>query len=198
LDTAIRFSSASDENSAAQIAELSNALIKLKVAGARAVVCLHHSTKRAKREGMSITGSLRGSGDFAASADIILSLDKEEPPEGMANLVGWEDRLRIKMRFEKDREAIPTQSMITIQGRPFLDEKGQLMIIDLSDETKQEEMVKVLKYIKAKPEANHAEVAKAVQIAKSKVGTYTRELGWTKVDGKWQKNKGSMDSSTSD
>jgi AAA domain/Bifunctional DNA primase/polymerase, N-terminal len=74
LDTVIRFSEAEDENAAAQNKKLVDDFIRLRQAGAIAVIGLHHSTKKMRTEGMSLELALRGTGDIAASADAVYGL----------------------------------------------------------------------------------------------------------------------------
>ena len=74
LDTIIRFSEAEDENAAAQNKKLVDDVIRLRQAGAVAVIGLHHATKKMRTEGMSLELALRGTGDIAASADAVYGL----------------------------------------------------------------------------------------------------------------------------
>jgi AAA domain/Bifunctional DNA primase/polymerase, N-terminal len=74
LDTIIRFSEASDENQAMQNKKLVDDVIRLRQAGAIAVIGLHHATKAMRKDGMSLETALRGTGDIAASADAVYGL----------------------------------------------------------------------------------------------------------------------------
>jgi AAA domain/Bifunctional DNA primase/polymerase, N-terminal len=74
LDTIIRFSESEDENAAAQNKKLVDDVIRLRQAGAIAVIGLHHATKKMRTEGMSLELALRGTGDIAASADAVYGL----------------------------------------------------------------------------------------------------------------------------
>jgi hypothetical protein len=74
LDTVIRFSESQDENAAAQNKKLVDDVIRLRQAGAIAVIGLHHATKKMRTEGMSLELALRGTGDIAASADAVYGL----------------------------------------------------------------------------------------------------------------------------
>jgi hypothetical protein len=74
LDTIIRFSEAEDENASAQNKKLVDDIIRLRQAGAIAVIGLHHATKKMRIEGMSLELALRGTGDIAASADAVYGL----------------------------------------------------------------------------------------------------------------------------
>jgi hypothetical protein len=74
LDTIIRFSESEDENAAAQNKQLVDDIIRLRQAGAIAVIGLHHATKKMRTEGMSLELALRGTGDIAASADAVYGM----------------------------------------------------------------------------------------------------------------------------
>jgi hypothetical protein len=74
LDTLIRFSESDDENAAMQNKKLVDDVIRLRQAGAVAVIGLHHAAKKMRTEGMSLELALRGTGDIAASADAVYGL----------------------------------------------------------------------------------------------------------------------------
>ena len=74
LDTIIRFSEAEDENQAMQNKKLVDDIIRLRHAGAVAVIGLHHATKTMREKGMTLETALRGTGDIAASADAVYGL----------------------------------------------------------------------------------------------------------------------------
>jgi hypothetical protein len=74
LDTLVRFSEAEDENQAMQNKKLVDDIIRLRQAGAVAVIGLHHATKAMREKGMTLETALRGTGDIAASADAVYGL----------------------------------------------------------------------------------------------------------------------------
>ncbi len=78
LDTAIRFNTASDENSAMQNKALVDAMIQLRQLGAVSVIALHHSSKSMRKEEMTLENVLRGTGDMAASADCVYGLQRDD------------------------------------------------------------------------------------------------------------------------
>jgi len=73
LDTLIRFREG-DENDAAQNKELVDAIIRLRQAGAVAVIGIHHAAKDMRKKGMSLELALRGTGDIAAAADAVYGI----------------------------------------------------------------------------------------------------------------------------
>ena len=74
LDTLIRFSESDDENQAMQNKQLVDDIIRLRQAGARGVIGVHHSAKAMREKGMSLETALRGTGDIAACADAVYGL----------------------------------------------------------------------------------------------------------------------------
>jgi RepB DNA-primase from phage plasmid/AAA domain len=78
LDTAIRFNTARDENSAMQNKALVDAMIQLRQLGAVSVIALHHSSKAMRKEEMTLENVLRGTGDMAASADCVYGLQRDD------------------------------------------------------------------------------------------------------------------------
>lgn len=78
LDTIIRFSESEDENAAAQNKKLVDDVIRLRQAGAVAVIGLHHAVKAMREKGMSLELALRGTGDIAATADAVYGLLRDD------------------------------------------------------------------------------------------------------------------------
>jgi len=78
LDTAIRFSTADDENSSVQNQKLVDDMISLRQLGASAVVAMHHATKSSRVESMDLENSLRGTGDLGACADAVYGIRRDE------------------------------------------------------------------------------------------------------------------------
>jgi hypothetical protein len=103
LDTAARFMTTNDENSAAQNRQLVDDVIALQAAGAVAVVLNHHATKAAQSEGavMTLENMLRGTGDFAAMCDQVYGIRKDR--QTWANGAG---PMEIELVSLKDRELI--------------------------------------------------------------------------------------------
>jgi hypothetical protein len=74
LDTVIRFSDSGDENAAMQNKQVADDIIKLRQAGAVAVIGIHHATKATRDKGMTLETILRGTGDLAACADAVYGM----------------------------------------------------------------------------------------------------------------------------
>lgn len=136
LDTVIRFSESQDENAAAQNKKLVDDVIRLRQAGAIAVIGLHHSTKKMRTEGMSLELALRGTGDIAASADAVYGLLRDHM---LYN--NGEGPNEIQVACLKPRDFEPPQPFrIASTKRPVLPQPGMLVgmesIIDLHHDFK--------------------------------------------------------------
>jgi hypothetical protein len=78
LDTTIRFNKAESENDARANSGLVDAIVRLRQAGAAAIIALHHSTKAAREGEMTLEKVLRGTGDMAASADAVYGMRRDD------------------------------------------------------------------------------------------------------------------------
>ena len=118
LDTAIRFTNSTDENSAAENRYLSEGIYELLRRGARAVIGIHHSPKNAEgKDTMSLENMTRGSGDLGAMLDIsygVRMLDRKSSKVYIENL--------------KPRDFVPPEPFV-LQGRPFIDEDHDFKMI---------------------------------------------------------------------
>jgi AAA domain len=120
LDTSARFNPAEDENASMQIAQgLAKNVFGLVQKGARGVVLLHHSTKTLSDLTVTPTmdNTLRGSGDLAAMADAVYCVRCSDAKTFVA-----------EVSCVKARDFDPLDTF-EFQGRPYLDETGDLMLI---------------------------------------------------------------------
>ncbi|HKT88466.1 MAG TPA: AAA family ATPase [Candidatus Sulfotelmatobacter sp.] len=169
LDTAIRFSSAENENDAAQNRKLANQMFGLLGAGARAIVAIHHSTKGSGKDGdVTLENSLRGTGDFGAMADAVYSLRCEDP-----------QKLLVAVQCVKARD-FEIGPPFRIQGRPFINDIGDfVMIEDFSDEEK------LTRALTQNPRGSLRDLQEATGIGKNRVSAIAEGLGWKKIAGVW-------------
>src|ERR1700687_4790840 len=136
LDTAIRFMRGKDENSASENSVgLADALFHLLRLGARAVECLHHAPKKFSTDRyMSLENALRGTGDFGAMCEVVWGIrqarrwegrneDKEYAKESAA-------LTRLEMECLKGRDIPNVADPFIIQGRPYIEERGDFSIIE--------------------------------------------------------------------
>jgi hypothetical protein len=178
LDTLIRFNDAENENDASQSARLlAKAIFRLISLGAKAVVCLHHSTKVSGSQAVTLENTLRGSGDLGAMADAVYSLK---------NL----DRKLLRVHIEnvkaRDFEAV---APFEVQGRPYLDETGDFKVLtDVKqpqqkgrDSEKEQEFIRA---VEDDPMATYSQVAEKLQTSTGKIQRIADKLGWKKPNGK--------------
>ncbi|MGB2621023.1 MAG: AAA family ATPase [Candidatus Acidiferrum sp.] len=113
LDTAARFADG-EENSASDNARgLAADIFGLLAAGARSVICAHHSPKSFLRENtMSLEGILRGTGDIGAMATTVWGVKQLDEPQNI-----------VYVECVKARDFTHCQPF-QIRGRPCIDESG--------------------------------------------------------------------------
>ncbi len=182
LDTAIRFSTAKDENDARQNAQgLAQDAFVLRSHGARAVIGLHHSPKIAAKKNRNgsykeptLETALRGSGDFGGMADNVICLQCVEPKT-----------LEIVVYYPKARD-FAAPSPFVIQGRPYLTETGDFRLVEEPEPTLgSTEAERLLNYLKLCPEASYRQIEEATGINKNRVPTVAQTLGWEKKGSLW-------------
>jgi hypothetical protein len=148
LDTAIRFNPAADENSASQNAKmLAHDLLNLLRLGAKAVICLHHAPKySSEAESMTLENALRGTGDLGAMCDAVWAIqhDRMRLPNGKDwDVEYFEESRRLTRLFvscvkPRDFEAAAS---FRLQGRPYIDERGDFGVLTDRDDRAVEEQV---------------------------------------------------------
>jgi hypothetical protein len=133
LDSAIRFISGDESSASENAMGLANGVFELLRLGAPAVQCLHHSPKFAGKEfTMTLENVLRGTGDFGAMCDSVWGLENSRRRKGSR----WDREYaeeskqltRITMGCVKARDFEPAEQLV-IQGKPYIDEKGDFEII---------------------------------------------------------------------
>lgn len=173
LDTAIRFSSAENENDAAQNRKLAKEMQELLSAGALAIIAIHHSPKASGTESETkLENTLRGTGDFGALADAVYSLRCED-----------QQSLSVVVRCVKPRE-FEAPPPFRIQGRPYINEIGDFALIE---ETSNDE--RLARALGENPEASLRDLAQLTGIGKNSIGEMAGALGWKKVEGVWTLDK---------
>ena len=201
LDTAIRFSQAKDENDAIQNQRLCNDIIALRVAGARSVVGVHHSTKASAKEEMTLENILRGTGDLGAMADAVYGLRRDEvlydegrgPLEMNAKCVKPRDfdpplPFRLAAKYKAGDGSI----------RSHIDEIGDFAVVDKqAEQLNLNSQLSVL--ITSDPEITIRELSAALHVNTSQVYRALQDIGWNKPRGKktWEirsKSPGGRDS----
>jgi hypothetical protein len=189
LDTAIRFSTGGDENSASDVSQnLAKAIFALIYAGARAVICLHHRSKdSARSEEMTVENVLRGSGDLAAIADAVWGMQYDRGDGSAAYLKESKRLVRLSVRCVKARDFRPPEDF-RIQLEPFIDEINDMAVLTADQTTQESEADRLDKAIIARPDATKLGLQGITGIGRNKIEklaaqkgwAYTAGLGWTK------------------
>jgi hypothetical protein len=197
LDTAIRFTSRTDENSASENAEgLAKSLFLLLQYGAKAVVFLHHSPKGKQEESMTLENIFRGTGDIGAMCDTAWGIRWDDGRNNQAKN-GSErykeesqalTRLFVKNLKPRDMDPVPP---FRIQGRPYIDDDGDFVVlkgvVDGSSEPTDTKASRLVAAIQAKPKANNVELARASGYSRNHINRVAKSLGWVRNDsGEWQ------------
>jgi hypothetical protein len=189
LDTAIRFSDAKDENASSQN---QNGLFKLMksliLAGAKAVVCLHHSPKSAMKEQFTLESTLRGTGDIGAMSDACWGLRWYGNPQDQDEIDESMKLTRFRVKNLKPRDLDPIDEFV-VQGRPFIDEQGDFVVTNLNPTMPSQRMTNltehdddIVSYVKEHPDCSIEQIAEAADCGKTKVYRRLRALGWEKCD----------------
>lgn len=118
LDTAIRFIEG-DENSAQDNNKgLAGSCFRLLEAGAKAVLCLHHSSKNfsTEKSQMTLENSHRGTGDFGAMASMSFAVKRIDA-----------GRTLLHIENVKSRD-LPLVRPFQVEGRPWIDRNGDFRL----------------------------------------------------------------------
>jgi len=206
FDTAIRFGTAKDENSAAENSPLADALFCLIKNGARAVVGLHHSPKgTAKAEDLTLENVLRGTGDLGAMCDAVWGLqhDRGKQANGNSDEYVEESRnlTRLLVKCVKPRDFEPVDAF-RIQGRPYIDETGDFAL--LTGDNEEAGAIPVSKADKAadivagNPKISKNALARQLGVCRNNIESLLAERGWTykqtsHTSGYWERKSGVED-----
>jgi hypothetical protein len=128
LDTAIRFADGDENNSRDNNKGLAESCFSLLRAGAKAVVCLHHSAKAFSREeqAMTLENTHRGSGDFGAMATMSYAVVRTNADT---------TRLHVECVKHRDTDTVPVKPF-EIEGRPWIDQEGGFRMVAKPGEAK--------------------------------------------------------------
>lgn len=183
LDTAIRFNTSDDENSARQNAgQLAFGLFRLLTWGAKAVVFLHHSPKSSSEsEFMTLENVLRGTGDLGAMCDAVWGLQHEKQKRD--NGKDWDYEYldesqkltRLSVRCVKTRDFDP-RSAFRVTGRPYIDDKGDFAVIA---EVEDKDVVdKIIEEIVKDPKISTKQLRRKFGIGYDRLIKIAKEKGW--------------------
>lgn len=184
IDTIVRFSESENENDASQNSrDLAENIFALLKEGAKAVVCVHHSPKGSSNKAPTLENTLRGTGDLGAMADAVYSLKVEDPTS-----------LRVRVQSVKARDFEPVPPFV-IQGRPFIDEKGDFGLTTNIAEPRfrtqsRENEERFLSAIAQNPAATYSQLEQVLQLPRANIQRLADRLGWKKKNGTpWVNNR---------
>lgn len=192
LDTAIRFNTSDDENSARQNAsQLALDLFRLMAWGAKAVVFLHHSPKSSSEsEFMTLENVLRGTGDLGAMCDAVWGLQHEKQKKD--NGKDWDYEYleesqkltRLSVRCVKTRDFDP-RLPFRVTGRPYINDKGDFVVLaeiedkDIAD--------KIIEEIVNDPKISTKQLRRKFGIGYDRLTKIAKEKGWFYDKKVWTK-----------
>lgn len=138
LDTAIRFQTGDENLSTDQAQGLGARLFNLINHGAASVICMHHRSKGAAGMEMTLENALRGSGDFGAMSDCVWGVEHARLRKGKDGdpddyLKESQNLTRLYLECVKPRDMEPADPFV-IQGRPYIDEKGDFVVLSEREE----------------------------------------------------------------
>ncbi len=199
LDTAIRFQQGDEQSSTEQAQGLGAKMFKLIAAGAPAVICMHHRSKDPKRKDPSLENTLRGTTDFGAQADCVWCVEHSRKRKN----AGWDEEYeeesrsltRLTLTCTKPRDMEPADPF-TIQGRPYINEKGDFVVLESNGgtdpaETKELEVNDdkvnlMIEAVKKNPKTSQNELRKISGHGYKKVVGIMADKCWVQVEGIWQ------------
>lgn len=203
LETMVRFGDGEDEDDAKESNKLAGALFRLISYGARAVIAIHHSRKDIKQKGASLELAVRGSGDYAAMADVIWTVVRDEKlyQDGTGpneiNLFGWgRDFNPYPMRLaltEKAPEGTPILAMWKPGLISCIDQTGDLKWVDrgaagaAAGMAEKDSADRLELMVQDNPNITLAELAKQTGISVWAVNAALKAAGWSKPSGRAKK-----------
>jgi len=177
LDTAIRFSTAQDENAAMQNKALSDSIVALRQAGAVAVIGIHHSTKASAGEKPTLENTLRGTGDLGAMCDAVYHVDQDE----------LDGTVTMRITCVKPRDFEPpfpfqlvakTKENGVIVSR--IDLAGDFEMVEYGTEAA-DKRTALAQAINDNPTVTVLDLAARCKIDKNLIAEMAKDLGWKKV-----------------
>jgi hypothetical protein len=202
LDTAIRFAGFKDENSSAENATgLADSIFNLLRLGTPAVVSAHHSPKSSANVSNknkyisepSLENMLRGTGDIGAMCDTVWALrhddgGKDTPPNYLEES---KDLTRLYVSCVKPRDFEPAEPFV-IQGKPYIDERGDFIVLTEQDAPVENVAGRALQIIGANPTTSKSKLGKTLGVHRHKLDEILASVGWryretSKTTGIWER-----------
>jgi AAA domain len=187
LDTAIRFQDGDENQSTQQAQGLGAKMFKLIRAGAPAIIGMHHRKKDVADTLPTLENTLRGTGDFGAMADCVWCVEHSRRKKDEEYAEQSKQLTRLTLTCVKPRDMEPADPF-TIQGRPFIDDKGDFAVIDTlrDDEEAPDDQTndgKVLDLVRKTPSIGVRGISRATGFGSDKIYRILKRDGWAKVGG---------------
>lgn len=197
LETLVRFGDAQDEDDAKEASHLAKLIFQLIAWGAQGVLAIHHSRKDLKRGGVDMEKAVRGSGDYAALADAIWVIVRDEysyrDGKGVneISLSGWgRDFNPYPMRLALTRKAPADLPKGIITFAPgivsvldethdlgWVDQSARVLAAEAADQTVTDKLEQM---VQTDPKIALRQLAEAVGLKYDKARSTLADLGWTK------------------
>jgi hypothetical protein len=185
VDTAVRFSTASDENSSREQQQLWNEMMEMRLAGARGVMALHHSPKSSQNEEMTLENVLRGSGDIGAQADAVWGIRRDNTLFDNGAGPGEIDVACVKPRdFTPPAPFRLAMSYVDSHGVvvSYFDTTGDFKV--LQEATQQKDIAeRFIKFIKEYPQASMKEVSDELNVKVCHIRKLAKDQKYHKPKG---------------
>jgi hypothetical protein len=196
LDTAIRFQDGDENQSSQQAQGLGAKIFQLIRAGAPAVIGMHHRKKDVGDTTPTLENTLRGTGDFGAMADCVWCVEHARRKKGKGVDEDYMEEskqlTRLTLTCVKPRDMEPADPF-TIQGRPYIDQKGDFAVIDGRDRDEPQESqdsadkdAKVVELVRATPSIGVRAIRRATGFGPDRIDRVLSENGWIKEGGLWK------------
>jgi hypothetical protein len=196
LDTAIRFQQGDENVSTQQAQGLGAKMFKLIRAGAPAIIGMHHRKKDAGDTSPTLENTLRGTGDFGAMADCVWCVEHSRGSNA-AYLEESKELTRLRLTCVKPRDMEPADPF-TIQGRPYIDDKGDFAVITGGDgdhgggrpaDDSPADVGKVIAIVEKDPSIGLLKIRSQTGFGTQRIGRMLEKDGWEKETGVWVKKQ---------
>jgi hypothetical protein len=193
LDTAIRFQQGDENQSTQQAQGLGAKMFKLIRAGAPAVIGMHHRKKDVGDTTPTLENTLRGTGDFGAMADCVWCVEhaRRKGKKGSAEAYQEDSKqlTRLTLTCVKPRDMEPADPF-TIQGRPYIDQKGDFAVMDLERSEDEAPVAAtsddaVIQLLESDPTIGLNELRRKTGFGSDRVRRIITDGGWSKETGLW-------------
>lgn len=183
LDTAIRFTTSSDENAASQNKKLNDDIIELRQLGA-SVLGIHHSTKSSKAEKPDLENTLRGTGDLGAMCDSVYSIRRDEMLYDDGRGPNEIEVVCVKPRDFTPPKPFKIAATMRENGAilSIIDRDGDFLMLEKPSITGDKERI-IAEMIMEDPQVSMKTVAQQIRSTEWDARQVAKRLGWKKGKG---------------